>query len=75
MSGALFFFPGVSSANCPKLPSIPNGYVQGSRFTPGSFAKYVCNRGYKLSGNAFRKCLLGGSGPYWTGKAPQCIST
>ncbi len=64
---------GVSSSSCPKLSTIPHGKIRGS-FVPGAYIKYICDSGYKLSGSAYRKCLKGGSGTYWTGKAPKCIS-
>lgn len=60
---------GITTVSCPK-PAIVNGVVQGSSYLPGNYIRYACNSGYRISGDAFRKCLSSGA---WTGIAPKCI--
>ena len=54
---------------CPKLKDIPYGSVKMTGNKPGSTAHYKCDKGFKLVGDAWRKCLYNG---YWDGKEPVC---
>ena len=60
--------PIAGPVQCDVLRNPNNGKVTFIARTVGSFAKYVCNNGYILSGNRFRKCETTG----WTGEAPTC---
>uniref|UniRef100_H3CCX3 Seizure related 6 homolog n=1 Tax=Tetraodon nigroviridis TaxID=99883 RepID=H3CCX3_TETNG len=48
--------------------------LSGPRFTAGSSVQYVCNEGFRLSGNSLLSCLgPGASGPRWSQKLPRCL--
>ena len=54
---------------CPKLANPENGRVWFNGVTPSSIADYSCNKGFKLVGDAWRKCQPNGE---WSGEAPTC---
>ena len=54
---------------CPDLYDPPYGSVNQTDNKPGSTAQYECDYGFKLVGDARRKCLYNG---YWSGKEPVC---
>ena len=58
-----------TAIKCPKLSDIEYGSVRVTGFTPGSTAHYECKKGFKLVGEAWRKCQYNG---YWSGKEPEC---
>ena len=45
------------------------GSVNQTGNKPGSTAHYECDYGFKLVGDAWRKCLYNG---YWSGQEPVC---
>ena len=55
--------------DCGPLDSPDNGIVRVEGTTVGSFAKYTCNSGFKLSGSDMRTCQATGE---WSGRAPVC---
>ncbi len=57
---------------CPKLDNPDNGRVVVSGLTPSSIADYTCDKGFKLIGTSWRKCLDNGE---WSGEAPVCKRT
>lgn len=60
----------ISAAiECGTLDSPDNGIVRVTGTTVGSFAKYTCNPGFKLSGSDMRTCQATGE---WSGSAPVC---
>lgn len=61
-----------------KLPRlVQNGRHSGQRktlFPVGFILKYRCNRGYKLQGNQYCKCIHRNGVPIWSTPPPLCIS-
>uniref|UniRef100_A0A663FEA6 Sushi domain-containing protein n=1 Tax=Aquila chrysaetos chrysaetos TaxID=223781 RepID=A0A663FEA6_AQUCH len=55
---------------CGPPEDISHGFLNGSGFTYGEFAQYVCFPGYELHGNPLRQCLSNGS---WSGSLPSCL--
>ncbi|PKU44337.1 von willebrand factor type egf and pentraxin domain-containing protein 1 [Limosa lapponica baueri] len=55
---------------CGPPEDISHGFLNGSGFTYGEFAEYVCFPGYELHGNPLRQCLANGS---WSGSLPSCL--
>lgn len=55
---------------CGPPEDISHGFLNGSGFTYGEFAQYVCFPGYELRGNPLRQCLSNGS---WSGSLPSCL--
>jgi len=60
-----------SASSCPRLSNPSNGRVVFTSVRIGSIAKYICNYGYSIDGNAYRKCMSSGE---WHGSAPTCKS-
>lgn len=58
-----------TAAKCSKLTPPPNGAVHVPAYSPGSYAYYTCKGGYKVVGNAYRKCQ---DNCKWEGKRPSC---
>ena len=54
---------------CPYLDDPRYGSVNVADNTPGSTAHYECDKGFKLVGEEYRKCLYNG---YWSGDEPVC---
>lgn len=55
---------------CGPPEDISHGFLNGSDFTYGEYAQYVCFPGYELHGNPLRQCLSNGS---WSGSLPSCL--
>uniref|UniRef100_A0A8V5H791 Uncharacterized protein n=1 Tax=Melopsittacus undulatus TaxID=13146 RepID=A0A8V5H791_MELUD len=55
---------------CGPPEDISHGFLNGSGFTYGEIAQYVCFAGYELHGNPLRQCLSNGS---WSGRLPSCL--
>uniref|UniRef100_A0A8C8AQF1 Sushi, von Willebrand factor type A, EGF and pentraxin domain-containing protein 1 n=1 Tax=Otus sunia TaxID=257818 RepID=A0A8C8AQF1_9STRI len=55
---------------CGPPEDISHGFLNGSGFTYGELAQYVCFPGYELHGNPLRQCLSNGS---WSGSLPSCV--
>uniref|UniRef100_A0A8C0BA79 Sushi, von Willebrand factor type A, EGF and pentraxin domain-containing protein 1 n=1 Tax=Buteo japonicus TaxID=224669 RepID=A0A8C0BA79_9AVES len=55
---------------CGPPEDISHGFLNGSGFSYGEFAQYVCFPGYELHGNPLRQCLSNGS---WSGSLPSCL--
>ena len=56
---------------CPPLQSPANGLVVQLGSDTGSVARYSCDEGYTLDGNAVRVCQSSGE---WSGTDPTCES-
>jgi hypothetical protein len=63
--------PSCVPANCPGLPSPPNGLVSAPALTYSSTATYSCSDGYQLTSAATRTCQADGT---WSGSAPTCVA-
>lgn len=61
----------LAAIKCPDLDYIPYGDVKQKGNKPGNTAHYSCKKGFKLVGDAWRKCEYNG---YWSGKEPVCKS-
>lgn len=61
----------IAIARCDKLDDPLYGNVKVYGYSHGSTAYYRCNSGYRLVGNAYRRCDNG----IWAGKKPVCHST
>ena len=62
----------ISAIVCPYLDEIPHGDVKQKDINKaGCTALYTCDKGFKLVGDALRKCQYDGS---WSRKAPVCKS-
>lgn len=62
--------------SCLDPGQVDNGrrVLSGPRFTAGATVQYVCNRGFRLSGNSLLSCVSrGASGPRWNQKLPRCL--
>ena len=60
----------TAAITCPVLENPTDGTVSFNDVKFGSQATYLCNKGFVLSGNQFRTCLLGG---VWSGQEPKCL--
>ncbi|KAM9333517.1 seizure protein 6 homolog [Pholidichthys leucotaenia] len=48
--------------------------ITGSRFTVGSTVRFICNKGYILSGSSLLTCYNRDSAsPKWSDKLPKCV--
>ena len=56
---------------CPNRGDPPYGNARVSGYTPGSTIYYTCNKGYRLIGYAWQKCLYSGE---WSRDEPVCKS-
>ncbi|KAM7305653.1 sushi, von Willebrand factor type A, EGF and pentraxin domain-containing protein 1 [Ixodes scapularis] len=61
--------PGCRIVTCEPLENLANGFVETEGNEYGSTARYQCERGFRLQGEAERKC---GPDGLWTGYAPTC---
>lgn len=55
---------------CPDLPDPQYGSVELTGNRVGDQANYECDKGFRLSGDSQRECLITGD---WSGKAPTCV--
>lgn len=65
----IFFFSHPTVVTCEPLENLANGFVETEGNEYGSTARYQCERGFRLQGEAERKC---GPDGLWTGYAPTC---
>lgn len=63
-------FPVCQRVDCGNPGSIPYGYLQGLKFNFDNRVRYVCNRGYKLTGPQTLYCNEQG---VWEGDRPVCV--
>ncbi|KAM7305651.1 sushi, von Willebrand factor type A, EGF and pentraxin domain-containing protein 1 [Ixodes scapularis] len=61
--------PGCRIVTCEPLGNLANGSVETEGNGYGSTARYQCERGFRLRGEAEREC---GPDGLWTGYAPTC---
>ena len=61
--------PECLAVECPQPADIEHGDYTGDDFTYNSAVVYQCDAGYKMIGEARRRCLAGST---WSGKDPIC---
>ena len=59
----------LTGITCPDLDDPSYGKVNVTGNIPGYKAHYKCDYGYRLVGEAYRRCLDTG---YWSGEEPVC---
>ena len=59
-----------TASRCPNLEDIEYGVITVPSYGLGGRAHYVCNKGYKLVGVAYRICQ---DDCTWNGQPPKCI--
>ena len=69
---SLFLLFNSPAITCPTASSPANGEVTATGNTYGSSARYTCNSGYRLVGEAIAVCQLNGR---WSSSAPTCQCT
>ena len=55
---------------CNELSNPDNGTVTWTGLIRGSFAIYICNIGFMMTGEQVRMCMDNGM---WSGQEPNCI--
>lgn len=61
--------PECIPVRCGRPDDVLHGYFEGDNYTYNEIVTYKCDLGYKLVGNARRKCLEDSN---WSGNVPAC---
>jgi len=69
LSSDNIFSESLPAISCSLLPSIDDGRVIVTSTVVGSTARYICNTGFELDGDASRTCQPNGE---WSGQEPIC---
>lgn len=72
----LFFFFAALVMTCQDPGNVEHSrkVITGSRFTVGSTVKFICNKGYILSGSSLLTCYNRDSAtPKWNERLPKCV--
>ncbi|KAI8478628.1 CUB and sushi domain-containing protein 3 [Branchiostoma belcheri] len=64
-------YTGVASRSCPTLPDVPNSVRIGDGSAIGDVVRYVCNRGFTITGASTLTCR-GGNITAWDNSPPTC---
>ena len=62
----------ISAGVCNELSHPDNGFVMWTGLTSGSFAVYICNIGFMMTGERIRTCMDNGM---WSGQEPNCTDS